>query len=96
MSPERLSDFVHDQTHDGRAYWTLNIINEFAREALVISRLRLSAVMIQPRMSGMRKSGGISVISLGLIVACDPGEVAWENQTSPPNCPNTWGHLICV
>ncbi len=66
MSPARLPDFVHDQTHDGRAYWTLNIINEFAREALVISRLRLSAVMIQPRMSGMRKSCGIAVISLDL------------------------------
>ena len=66
MSPERLSDFVHDRTHDGRAYWTLNIINEFAREALVISRLRLSGVMIQPRMSGRRKSGGIAVISLDL------------------------------
>jgi transposase InsO family protein len=27
-------DFVHDRTHDGRAYRTLNIIDEYTREAL--------------------------------------------------------------
>ncbi len=31
-----------------------------------------------------------------VIVAGDLGDVARENQTSPPSCPNTWGHLICV
>ncbi len=29
-------DFVHDRTHDGRAYRTLNIIDEYTREALMI------------------------------------------------------------
>ena len=29
-------DFVHDRTHDGRAYRMLNIIDEFTREALMI------------------------------------------------------------
>ena len=29
-------DFVHDRTHDGRAYRTLNIIDEYTREALLI------------------------------------------------------------
>jgi len=29
-------DFVHDRTHDGRAYRTLNIIDEFTRECLMI------------------------------------------------------------
>ena len=36
MSSERLSDFVHEQTHDGRTYCTLDIIDEFTREALMI------------------------------------------------------------
>ena len=29
-------DFVHDRTHDGRAYRILNIIDEYTREALMI------------------------------------------------------------
>ena len=29
-------DFVHGRTHDGRAYRTLNIIDEYTREALMI------------------------------------------------------------
>ena len=29
-------DFVQDRTHDGRIYHTLNIIDEFTKEALVI------------------------------------------------------------
>ena len=29
-------DLVHDQTHDGRAYRILNIIDEHTREALMI------------------------------------------------------------
>ena len=29
-------DFVHDRTHDGRAYRTLNIIDEYTREAVMI------------------------------------------------------------
>ena len=29
-------DFVHDRTDDGRVYCTLNIIDEFPREALAI------------------------------------------------------------
>ena len=29
-------DFVHDRTHDGRAYRTLNIIDEYTREGLLI------------------------------------------------------------
>ncbi len=29
-------DFVQDRTHDGRAYRTLNIIDEFTKEALMI------------------------------------------------------------
>jgi transposase InsO family protein len=29
-------DFVRDQTHDGRAYRTLNIIDEYTTEALMI------------------------------------------------------------
>ena len=29
-------DFVHDRSDDGRAYCTLNIIDEFPREALAI------------------------------------------------------------
>ena len=29
-------DFVHDRTHDGRAYRTLNIIDKYIREALMI------------------------------------------------------------
>ena len=29
-------DFVQDRTHDGRIFRTLNIIDEFTREALVI------------------------------------------------------------
>jgi transposase InsO family protein len=29
-------DFVHDRTHDGRAYRTLNIIDDYTREALMI------------------------------------------------------------
>lgn len=29
-------DFVHDRNHDGRDYRTLNIIDEYAREALMI------------------------------------------------------------
>ncbi len=41
LRPERPNhvwsyDFVHDQTHDGRTYRTLNIIDEFTREALMI------------------------------------------------------------
>ena len=41
LKPERPNnvwsyDFVHDQTHDGRAYRTLNIIDEYTREALMI------------------------------------------------------------
>ena len=41
LRPERANhvrfyDFVLDRTHDGRAFRTLNIIDEFAREALVI------------------------------------------------------------
>lgn len=41
-------DFVHDRTHDGRPYRTLNIIDEFTRECLMI-RVR-------------RKQGSIDVI----------------------------------
>ena len=29
-------DFVHERTHDGRAFRTLNIIDEFSKEALMI------------------------------------------------------------
>ena len=29
-------DFVHERTHDGRVYRTLNIIDEYTREALMI------------------------------------------------------------
>jgi putative transposase len=29
-------DFVHDRTHDGRAFRTLNVLDEFTREALTI------------------------------------------------------------
>jgi len=29
-------DFVHERTHDGRAFRTLNIIDEFTRECLMI------------------------------------------------------------
>jgi len=29
-------DFVHDQTYDGDAYRTLNIIDEYTKEALMI------------------------------------------------------------
>ena len=29
-------DLVHDRNHDGRDYRTLNIIDEYAREALMI------------------------------------------------------------
>ena len=29
-------DFVQDRTHDGRAYRTLNIIDEFTKEALMM------------------------------------------------------------
>ena len=29
-------DFAHDRTHDGRAYRTLNIIEEYTRETLMI------------------------------------------------------------
>ncbi len=41
LRPERVNhvrsyDFVHDRTHDGRAFRTLNVIDEFTREALVI------------------------------------------------------------
>ena len=41
LRPERPNhvwsyDFVHDRTHDGRAYRTLNIIDEFTKEALMI------------------------------------------------------------
>ena len=41
LRPERLNhvwsyDFVHDRTDDGRVYCTLNIIDEFPREALAI------------------------------------------------------------
>ena len=41
LRPERANhvwsyDFVHDRTHDGRAYRMLNIIDEFTREALMI------------------------------------------------------------
>jgi len=41
LRPERPNhvwsyDFVQDRTHDGRAYRTLNIIDEFTREALMI------------------------------------------------------------
>ena len=45
LRPERPNhvwsyDFVHDRTHDGRTYRTLNIIDEFTRKALMI-RIRL-------------------------------------------------------
>ena len=30
-------DLVHDRTHDGRAYRTLNIIDEYTRETLMIA-----------------------------------------------------------
>ncbi|SDU00344.1 Transposase InsO and inactivated derivatives [Stappia sp. ES.058] len=41
LRPERPNhvwsyDFVQDRTHDGRAYRTLNIIDEFSKEALMI------------------------------------------------------------
>jgi putative transposase len=41
LRPERPNhvwsyDFVQDQTHDGRLFRTLNIIDEFTKEALVI------------------------------------------------------------
>ena len=41
LRPERPNhvwsyDFVQDRTHDGRAYRTLNIIDEFTKEALII------------------------------------------------------------
>ncbi|SDM07367.1 Integrase core domain-containing protein [Aliiruegeria lutimaris] len=41
LRPERPNhvwsyDFVQDRTHDGRVYRTLNIIDEFTREALMI------------------------------------------------------------
>ena len=41
LRPERPNhvwsyDFVHDRTHDGRAFRTLNIIDEFTRECLMI------------------------------------------------------------
>ncbi len=41
LRPERpnhvwSNDFVQDRTHDGRAYRTLNIIDEYTKEALVI------------------------------------------------------------
>ena len=41
LRPERPNhvwsyDFVQDRTHDGRAYRTLNIIDEFTKEALMI------------------------------------------------------------
>jgi transposase InsO family protein len=41
LSPERPNhvwsyDFVQDRTHDGRLFRTLNIIDEFTKEALVI------------------------------------------------------------
>jgi len=41
LRPERANhvwsyDFVHDRTHDGRAFRTLNIIDEHTREALMI------------------------------------------------------------
>jgi putative transposase len=41
LRPERANhvwsyDFVHDRTHDGRAYRMLNIIDEYTREALMI------------------------------------------------------------
>ena len=29
-------DFVHDRTHDGRAFRTLNLLDEFTRESLMI------------------------------------------------------------
>jgi transposase InsO family protein len=29
-------DFVHDRTHDGRAFRTLNVIDEYTRECLTI------------------------------------------------------------
>ncbi len=38
-------DFVHDRTHDGRAFRTLNVLNEFTRESLAIRiRRKLSSV----------------------------------------------------
>lgn len=41
LRPERANhvrsfDFVQDRTHDGRAFRTLNIIDEFTKEALMI------------------------------------------------------------
>ena len=45
LRPERPNhvwsyDFVQDRTHDGRAYRTLNIIDEFTKEALMIRAKR--------------------------------------------------------
>jgi len=38
-------DFVHDRTHDGRTYRTLNIIDEFTRECLAIRvKRKLSSI----------------------------------------------------
>lgn len=38
-------DFVHDRTHEGRSYRTLNIIDEFTRECLMIRvRRKLGAI----------------------------------------------------
>ena len=41
LQPEHVNhvwsyDFVHERTHDGRAFRTLNIIDEFSKEALMI------------------------------------------------------------
>ncbi len=50
LRPERPNhvwsyDFVQDRTHDGRAYRTLNIIDEFTKEALMIRvRRKLNSV----------------------------------------------------
>jgi len=50
LRPERPNhvwsyDFVQDRTHDGRAYRTLNIIDEFTKEALMIRvRRKLNSI----------------------------------------------------
>ena len=52
LRPERPNhvwsyDFVQDRTHDGRAYRTLNILDEFTREALMIRvRRKLNSVNV--------------------------------------------------
>jgi transposase InsO family protein len=59
LRPERPNhvwsyDFVQDRTHDGRAYRTLNIIDEFTKEALMIrAERKLNSTDVVDALTGL-------------------------------------------